>query len=57
VSGSIRKPAGGSRRGPVGGLDTAGVREWARAQGIEVKDCGRVPAELMVKFKSASQQS
>ena len=55
VSGSARKPTRGSR-GPAGGLNTAGVREWARAQGIEVKDRGRVPADLMVKFKSATSQ-
>jgi hypothetical protein len=29
------------------------VREWAKAQGIEVQDRGRVPAELVVKFKAA----
>jgi site-specific DNA recombinase len=29
------------------------VREWPKAQGIEVKDRGRVPAELVVKFKAA----
>jgi hypothetical protein len=28
------------------------VREWAKAQGIEVKDRGRVPAELVVKFEA-----
>jgi hypothetical protein len=48
VGGSARKPARGSRRGPAGGLNTTEVREWARAQGIEVKDRGRVPADLMV---------
>ncbi len=37
VSGSARKPARGSRRGSVGGLNTVEVREWARAQGMEVK--------------------
>ena len=56
VGGSARKPARGSRRGPTGGLNTTEVREWARAQGIEVKDRGRVPADLMVKFKSATSQ-
>jgi hypothetical protein len=30
------------------------VREWAKEQGIEVKDRGRVPAELVVKFKAAA---
>jgi Lsr2 len=56
VSGSARKPARGSRRRPTGTPDTTGVREWARAQGIEVKDRGRVPADLMVKFKAATAQ-
>ncbi len=28
----------------------------AKAQGIEVKDRGRVPAELVVKFKAATGQ-
>ena len=55
VSGSARKPARSSR-GTAGGLNTTEVREWARAQGIEVKDRGRVPADLMVKFKSATGQ-
>jgi hypothetical protein len=29
------------------------VRDWAKSQGIEVRDRGRVPAELIVKFKAA----
>jgi hypothetical protein len=56
VGGSARKPARGSRRGPVGGLNTTEVREWARAQGIEVKDRGRVPAGLVAQFKAATGQ-
>jgi Lsr2 protein len=32
------------------------VREWAKAQGIEVKDRGRVPAELVARFKAATGQ-
>jgi D-alanyl-D-alanine carboxypeptidase len=31
------------------------VRTWARGQGIEVKDKGRVPAELIVRFQAADQ--
>jgi hypothetical protein len=56
VGGSARKPARGSSRGPMGDLNTAEVREWARAQGIEVKDRGRMPADLVVKFKAATSQ-
>jgi hypothetical protein len=56
VNGSSRRPAHGGRRGTASGLNTAGVREWAKAQGIEVEDRGRVPAELVVKFKAATGQ-
>jgi len=56
VGGSARKPARGNHRGPAGAPDTTGVREWARAQGIEVKDRGRVPADLVIKFRAATGQ-
>jgi hypothetical protein len=55
VSGS-RRLARSGRRGSAGGPDSTEVREWAKAQGIEVKDRGRVPAELVVKFKAATGQ-
>jgi hypothetical protein len=56
VSGGSRRPARGGRRGAANGLNATEVREWAKAQGIEVKDRGRVPAELMVRFKAATSQ-
>ncbi len=56
VGGTARQSARGARRGSASGLNTTEVREWARAQGIEVKDRGRVPAELVVKFKAATGQ-
>ena len=37
-------------------LNTTEVREWAKTQGIDVKDRGRIPAELVVKFKAATGQ-
>jgi Lsr2 len=56
VGGSARKPVRGSSRRPANGPDNTEVREWARAQGIEVKDRGRVPADLVAKFKAATGQ-
>jgi nucleoid-associated protein Lsr2 len=56
AGGGTRRPARGGRRAPAGGPDSTEVREWAKAQGIEVKDRGRVPAELVVKFKAATAQ-
>ena len=54
ASAVVRRPARGGRKASANGLNTTEVREWAKAQGIEVKDRGRVPAELVVKFKAAT---
>jgi hypothetical protein len=56
AAGGARRPVRAGRKAPGSGLNTTEVREWAKAQGIEVKDRGRVPAELVVKFKSATGQ-
>ena len=55
AGGGARRPARGGRRASAGGVDSTEVREWAKAQGIDVKDRGRVPAELVVKFKAATK--
>ena len=58
--GAARRTGGGAAACPgwcrarADGVDSTEVREWAKAQGIEVKDRGRVPAELIVKFKAAT---
>ena len=56
AGGGTRRPARGGRRAPADGVGSTEVCEWAKPQGIEVKDRGRVPAELMVKFKAATGQ-
>jgi hypothetical protein len=53
-----RKAGGTARRGPRGRrgadtLDTRKVREWAKAEGIDIKERGRVPAEVIEKYKAA----
>jgi hypothetical protein len=55
ANGAARRPARTGRTS-ASGQNTTEVREWAKAQGIEVKDRGRVPAELVVKFKAAIGQ-
>jgi Lsr2 len=47
---------GGRRAAGAGAADPVAVRVWAKSQGIEVKDWGRVPAGLVVKFKAATAQ-
>ena len=56
AGGGARRPARGGRRGSASGPNSTEVREWAKAQGMAVKDRGRVPAELVVKFKEATAQ-
>jgi hypothetical protein len=53
-AGGVRRQARGGRRASANGVNSTEVREWAKAQGMEVKDRGRVPAELVVKFKAAA---
>jgi hypothetical protein len=37
-------------------VNTTQIREWARAQSIEVKARGRVPVGLVAQFKAATGQ-
>jgi len=48
VGGTARNAA----RGPRDGVDNAKVREWAKGEGIEVKERGRVPADIVEKYKT-----
>ena len=34
-------------------LDTRKVREWAKTEGIDIKERGRVPADVIEKYKAA----
>ncbi len=43
VGGAARRPARSGRGASASGVNTTEVREWARAQGIDVKDRDRVP--------------
>jgi hypothetical protein len=56
ISAARRTSTGPRRTGQKAtkAADPIEVREWARAQGIDVKDRGRVPAELIAKFKAAT---
>jgi hypothetical protein len=54
VGAGTRRLVRSGRKAPANGVNTTEIREWAKAQSIEVKDRGRVPAELVVKFKAAT---
>ena len=52
--GGTRRAARGRRNASA--IDTHRVREWAREQGIEIKERGRVPADIMEKYHQATGQ-
>lgn len=37
-----------------GGAGTTEMRAWARSQGIEVKDRGRIPAGIVARYREAT---
>jgi hypothetical protein len=51
VGGTARRVPRGRR--PGGAIDSTKVREWAKAEGYDIKDRGRVPAELVAKYQEA----
>jgi len=44
IPGTGRRPG---QRKPAAGISTSEVRDWARAEGIDVKDRGRIPAGIV----------
>lgn len=55
VSSSTRRSSRGTaRRSTSGGPSSSEVRDWAKSHGYDVKDRGRMPAELVVKFQAAT---
>ena len=52
---AARRPGrSGRKAASANGTDPTAVREWAKSQGIEVKDRGRVPADLVAKYQAAT---
>ena len=58
-----RKLSGKTTRQPVtrtgrkpSTVDTVAVRAWARENGIDIKERGRVPADVLSKYREATGQ-
>jgi hypothetical protein len=54
VSGAQRQRTVRARRGAASSLDTAKVREWAKENGFDIKDRGRVPAGVVEKYQASA---
>jgi hypothetical protein len=48
------RTAGRVVRGAGSALNTTEIRSWARENGYDIKDRGRVPADLVAKYQAAT---
>lgn len=54
VAGTSRRAGQSGRQAQANRTGNPGVRAWARANGIEVKDRGRVPADVLAQYRAAT---
>ena len=57
VGGASRRAgraAGRAGRGSGSSVNTTEIRNWARENGYDIKDRGRVPADLVAKYQAAT---
>ena len=55
VTGGRRNSGGAARKASssTSGVDTKAVRDWARSNGVEVSERGRVPASVVQAYEAA----
>jgi hypothetical protein len=54
VGGTARRTTAGRVGRKPSSVDTVAVRAWARENGYDIKDRGRVPADLVAKYQAAN---
>jgi hypothetical protein len=54
AGGPARPATRSGRKAAVNGINNTEIREWARTEGIEVKERGRIPSEVIAKFRAAT---
>ena len=54
VAGTARRAGRGGRKSPVHGVSNTEVRAWALAHGLDVKERGRIPADVIAQFQAAA---
>jgi len=55
VTGTARRAGRNGRKTPASSISNTDVRTWAKAQGIEVKEHGRVPADILARYEAATE--
>jgi hypothetical protein len=54
VTGAARRAGQNGRKAPANGVSNTEVRAWAKTRGLEVKERGRIPAEVIAQYQEAA---
>ena len=52
VTGTAWRAAQNGRKSPASSISNTEVRTWAKAQGLEVKERGRVSADILARYQA-----
>jgi len=52
--GPARRPSQNGRKQPPAGVSNTDARTWAKSRGLDVKDRGRVPADILAQWREAT---
>jgi hypothetical protein len=55
VTGTTR-PGQNGRKAPANGVSNTEVRVWAKAHGLQVKERGRIPSEIITQYQAAADK-
>ena len=54
VADNARRAGQNGRKTPASGINNTEVRAWAKAHGLEVKERGRVSADILAQYRAAT---
>jgi hypothetical protein len=54
VAGNARIPGQNGRKSPASGVSNTEIRAWAKAHGLEVKERGRISAQVLAQYMAAT---
>ena len=54
ITGTARRPGHNGRQTPASSISNTEIRTWAKAQGLEVKERGRVSADVLARYRAAT---
>ena len=54
VTGTARRAGQNRPKTPASSISNTEVRTWAKAHGLEVKERGRVPADVLAQYRAAT---